>query len=84
MWKNILERLRPRMTMRRMRIAFWKPKATNTHSEYVCFSTATLIALTRLYVTFYVQYIASLIVRTEGRTVRATASRRPVFMHLRF
>jgi hypothetical protein len=25
----------PQLTIRRMRIAWWKPKATNTHSEYV-------------------------------------------------
>jgi len=40
MWKNIVERGRPQMTIRRMRIACWIPKATNTHSEY-----ATIIAL---------------------------------------
>jgi len=35
MWKNIVERGRPQMTLRRMRIACWIPKATNTRSEYV-------------------------------------------------
>ena len=35
MWKNIVERCRPQMTIWRMRIAYWIPKATNTHSEYV-------------------------------------------------
>jgi len=30
--KNIVERGRPQMTIRRMRIACWIPKATNTHS----------------------------------------------------
>jgi len=34
MWKNILEQTRPHMTIWRMRIACWIPKATNTHSEY--------------------------------------------------
>jgi len=29
-WKNV-ERGRPQMTVRRMRIACWMPKATNTH-----------------------------------------------------
>jgi hypothetical protein len=37
MWKNIVERGRPQMTIRRMRIACWITKATNTHSEYVIF-----------------------------------------------
>jgi len=35
MWKNILKPNRPYMTIWRMRVAFWIPKATNTHSEYV-------------------------------------------------
>jgi hypothetical protein len=35
MWKNIVEPDRPQMTVSRMRIACWIPKATNTHSEYV-------------------------------------------------
>jgi hypothetical protein len=39
MWKNIVERGWPQMTIWRMRIACWKTKATNTHSQYV-----TLIA----------------------------------------
>jgi len=39
MWKNIVQPDRPHMTIWRMRIACWIPKATNTHSEYV-----TLIA----------------------------------------
>ena len=36
MWKNIVhvERGRPQITIWRMRIACWIPKATNTHSEY--------------------------------------------------
>jgi hypothetical protein len=35
MWKNILQRGRPQMTIWRMRIACWMTKATNTHSHYV-------------------------------------------------
>jgi len=35
MWKNIVEPDRTQMTIWRMRIACWIPKATNTHSEYV-------------------------------------------------
>ena len=35
MWKNIVEPDGPQMTKRRIRIACWVPKATNTHSEYV-------------------------------------------------
>jgi hypothetical protein len=39
MWKNVVERGEPQMTIRRMRIACWILKATNTHSQDV-----TLIA----------------------------------------
>jgi len=31
MWKNIVERGRPQVTVWRMRVACWIPKATNTH-----------------------------------------------------
>jgi hypothetical protein len=34
MRKNTVEPDRPQMTIWRMRIAYWIPKATNTHSEY--------------------------------------------------
>jgi len=45
--------------VRRMRIACWVPKATNTLSEYVTRITTT-VARTHLNVTSYVQYIACL------------------------
>jgi hypothetical protein len=35
MWKNTAELGRLHMTIWRMRIACWIPKATNTHSGYV-------------------------------------------------
>jgi len=34
-WKNFVERGRTQMTMWRMRIARWIPKATNTHTQVV-------------------------------------------------
>jgi len=34
-WENIAQPGRQQMTIRRMRIACWIPKATNTNSEYV-------------------------------------------------
>ena len=37
MWKNIVEWGKPQMTVWRMRIAGWIPKATDTNSEYVIF-----------------------------------------------
>jgi len=35
MWKNVVERGRPQMTIWRMHIACWIPKTTNMYSEYV-------------------------------------------------
>jgi hypothetical protein len=35
MWRDILERGRPQVTIRRMCIACWIPKATDTHSDRV-------------------------------------------------
>ena len=35
MWKNSVDPGRPQMTIWRMRIACWIPKATNTLSEYI-------------------------------------------------
>ena len=37
MCKNIVEPIRQHMTVWRMRIGYWIPKATNTHSQYVIF-----------------------------------------------
>jgi len=34
MWNNVLVWDRPQMTIWRMRVGCWIPKATNTHSEY--------------------------------------------------
>jgi hypothetical protein len=42
MWKNTVEPGRPQMTIWRMRIAYWIPQATNTHSEYVTLSAFPL------------------------------------------
>jgi hypothetical protein len=35
MWKNIAGSDRQQMTIWRMRVAYWLPKARNTFSEYV-------------------------------------------------
>ena len=55
MWKNNVEQDRSQMTIWRMRIACWVTKATDTHPQYVtltAFPTATMVARTRLRVTF--------------------------------
>jgi len=41
-WKNIVERSRPHMTVWRMLIAYWTNKATNKHSECVTFTAFPL------------------------------------------
>ena len=56
MWKSMVEPDRPDMNIiRRMHIACWITKATNTHLEYntYWFSTATVVSWTRLNVTLY-------------------------------
>jgi len=42
MWKNIVERNRSQVTISRMRITCWIPKATNSHSVCVILVTFTL------------------------------------------
>ena len=64
MRKNIVEPDRPRMTIWRMRMAYWIPKATNTHTLRICntycFSTATMVARRRPNVTLYVHCLSCL------------------------
>jgi len=66
MWKNTVQTTdRTQVSIRRMCIACWIPKATNAHSEYVityCFSTATVVARTRLDVTLYVHCLSFYII----------------------
>ena len=64
-WKNILERGRPQMTIWRMRIACWIPKATNTHPGFVIIFTfplrtkvLQLYVISTLPVYFQINYIA--------------------------
>jgi hypothetical protein len=55
MWKNMVERGRPQMTIWHMRIGCWIPKAANIHSQSVIlivFSTTAVVARTRLNFTF--------------------------------
>jgi len=58
MWKNIVEPDRSQMTIWRMRIACWIPKATNTHSDYIinicCICTVTIVARAVLIAMLYV------------------------------
>ena len=60
MWKNIVERGRQQMTIWRMRIAYWIPKATHTIriSNTYCFPNATMVAKTRLFVTLYAHWLS--------------------------
>jgi len=60
MWKNIVQRCRPQMTIWRMRIACWIPMARHKHTHTLklcntrCFYTAAMVARTRLNITLYV------------------------------
>ena len=62
MWKNIVERGRPQMTVWHMRIACQTPKVTNTHTLNLgnthCFPTATMVVRKRLNVTLYVHCLS--------------------------
>jgi hypothetical protein len=53
------------MTLWRMRIVCWIPKATNTFSEYIiptyCFSTATIVKRTRLSDVLYIRFLSCFI-----------------------
>jgi hypothetical protein len=68
------------MTIWRMRIVCWIPKATNTHKYTLrlcnthCFSTAAVVARTRLHVTL--QYTACLLVLTGGHSVCSCTNKR--------
>jgi len=53
MWKNMIDRGRPQMTIWRMRIACWINKTTNV-CDTDCFSTPTVVARTHLNITSYV------------------------------
>ena len=62
MWKNIVERGSPHMTIRRMRIAYWISEARKTHSEYVILIAFPLQKwLPEREYTLHYTYIASLI-----------------------
>ena len=54
MWKNMVQRGRPQVTIWRMCIAYWKTKATHIHTNCTtyCFSTATMVVRTPSNVTF--------------------------------
>jgi hypothetical protein len=60
MWKNVVEPGRPQMTIWRMRIACWIPKAKNTHSEYVIAFSRQRLLHERASVLYYT-YIAGLV-----------------------
>jgi len=53
--KYVVQWSRPQMTVCRMRIACWTPKATNTHSVCVMLSSTKMAARTCLNVTLYEQ-----------------------------
>jgi len=62
MWKNIVQQVRPQMTIWRMRIAYWFTKATGTLTvlNIYWFSTATMVAKTCLSINSHVLYLPTL------------------------
>ena len=57
MWENIVQPDRPQKTIRRMRIACWTPKATNTHSEYVILTAFPLQQWLHESVSMFTSYV---------------------------
>jgi hypothetical protein len=55
MWKNIPKPGKPQMTIWRTRIACWIHKLRICNIN--CFSTSTVVARMRLYVTLYARYL---------------------------
>jgi hypothetical protein len=55
MWKNIAQRGGTQMTIWRIRVACWIPKATNTYSEYVrhIYIPLQQLKLPRLHITVF-------------------------------
>jgi len=65
--KNTVQSDTPQITIWRMRFAYWISKTRDTHSELCntyCFSTATMVARTRLNVTLDVHCMSCMIRRT--------------------
>ena len=68
MWKNLVELDRPQMTIWRMRVVCWIPKATNTHSEYVMLIVFPLQRrLHECTLMLCYTYIACLVITTHAR-----------------
>jgi len=66
MWRSIVERGRPQMTIWRTCIACWAPKTTKTHSEYVILIALPLqlmVTRTRISVTLYIHGLSPLLSR---------------------
>jgi hypothetical protein len=60
-WNNFVEQGRPQMAIWPMHTACWMPKATNTHKQVFntqCFSTETMVAVTRLNVKLFVHFLS--------------------------
>jgi len=73
MIQNIVQWGRTKMTIWRMHMACWVPKATNSHSEYDFFFTATMFARMRLNVTLHAHCLSCLEFLTLLDSIRKTA-----------
>jgi hypothetical protein len=74
MWNAFVEPGRPQMTIWRMRIAFWIPKATNTHTG--CPNALQCYVIRTLPVLFFVMSLDMVLVVVEKKvfTLRWTPS----------
>ena len=72
-WKKVVEPDRPQENIiRRMRVACWIIKATDTHSEYVIITAfpRKQWLLERVYITLYVHCLSCYTRKTDGQTDR--------------
>jgi hypothetical protein len=84
MFKNIVERGRPQMTIWRMRIEYLISRATIAHSlcNVHCFSATRMVAGPRLNVTLYVQCSTCIAIRTVQYLYCYTYSAVPVLLYV--
>ena len=81
-WKNIVQADSPEMTIWRIRIACWIPKATDTHSQYVIIIAFPLQHwLTRTDHNVEL-YIACLVCYSVLLYIAAETCRNQIFMHI--
>ena len=85
MWKIFAEPGRPEMTIWRMRITWWMPKAKNTISEYViliAFPLQQCVTGTPFNVTLYVYYPSRILVTLFKWNIQFLYDLKPIIFPL--